>query len=524
MFLKHANDLDGSTSAAGRVVVIGSGAVGMYTATELARRGRDVVLLEAGGLALGRFDPASYRCIGRAHEGVESGRSRTLGGTTNLWGGQLSEFDAIDLGTRAVHPEGWPIAFSELAIFYRKAYESLGIPETVQRDDDVWKSIRARRPQIGNGLEVFLTRWLPTPSFALWARDELEQRTNLCVLTDHTAVGFRGTDARIDAVTVVDRSGAEQEIAGSTFVLAAGTIETARLLLHTADSSSWRAPWSGNRWLGARFQDHLGGRIADVHPTDSSRFFKTFSNLLVARRKYQPKFQLDPGARAGGDALNVHGMFAFESSISENLVYLKQFVKSAVYGRQIGGLRSLAANVRASGRYLLPLMWTYAKDHRIFEPSTSRISLFVQMEQIPRDDSTIRIDPSRRERTGLPQVVLDWRIDGAEIEALRDFALRTDRALREVGLARLEIDDELLRGDPAFLARLRDTNHQSGGAIMASSSSRGVVDSDLLVYGTENVYVAGAATFPAIGAANTTFTALALSARLVDTLTSHDGA
>jgi choline dehydrogenase-like flavoprotein len=524
MLVKNAHELDGRASADRRVVVIGSGAVGMYAATELARRGRDVVLLEAGGLALGRFDPSSYRCVGRAHEGVASGRGRTLGGTTNLWGGQLSEFDAIDLGPRAAQPDGWPIAFSELARFYPTTYESLGIPEAVQRDDDVWRSIRTTPPHLGSGLEVFLTRWLPIPSFALWAREELEQRTNLRVLTGHTAVGFDGADTRIHSVTVVDRTGAEHAVAGSTFVLAAGTIETARLLLHTADSDAWRVPWRGNRWLGARFQDHLGGRIADVHPTDSSRFFKTFSNLLIARRKYQPKFQLDAGARAKGDALNVHGMFAFESSISENLVYLKQFVKAALYGRQIGGLRSLAANVRASARYLPPLMWTYAKDHRIFEPSTSKISLFVQMEQIPRDDSTIRIDPSRRDENGLPQVVLDWRIDGGEIEALRDFAFRTERALREAGLARLEIDHELLRGDSTFLERLRDTNHQSGGAIMASSSSNGVVDSDLRVFGTDNLYVAGSSTFPAIGAANTTFTALALSARLVDRLTSPDGA
>jgi len=523
MFVKHAHELDGSVPAARRVVVVGSGAVGMYTATELARRGREVVLLEAGGLALGRFDPESYRCVGRAHEGVESGRSRTLGGTTNLWGGQLSEFDAIDLGARPVHPEGWPIPFSELTRFYRTTYEALGIPDAVQRDEDVWKAVGTETPRLGSGLDVFLTRWLPIPSFALWARDELENRTNLRVLTDHTATGFGGTGARVEAVTVVDRAGVPHAVAGSTFVLAAGTIETARLLLHSAESSAWQAPWRGNPWLGLRFQDHLGGRIAAVHPTDSKRFFKTFSNLLVARRKYQPKFQLDGEARAA-NAVNVHGMFAFESSISENLVYLKQFVKSAVYGRQIGGLRSLAANVRASGRYLIPLMWTYAKDHRIFEPSTSRISLFVQMEQIPQDDSVIRIDPSRLDRTGLAQAVVDWRVDGREIAALRDFALRTDRALREEGLARLEIDDELLQGDPAFLERLRDTNHQSGGAIMASSSSDGVVDPDLRVFGTDNLYVVGAATFPAIGAANTTFPALAFATRLVEHIGSADAA
>ena len=522
MFLKRASELD-VENVGRRVVVVGSGALGLFTATELARRGRDVVVVESGGLALGSFDPDSYRCVGRRHDGIALGRSRTLGGTTNLWGGQLAEFDAIDVGPRPACPDGWPIPYSELARYYATTYGSLGIPEVAQRDDDVWRSVRTSPPRLGGGLDVFLTRWLPVPNFALWARDDLAGRANLRVLTEHTATGFAGTGSRIDALRVVDGAGTEHVIGGSTFVLAAGTIETVRLLAHAAESSPWPVPWRGNARVGTRFQDHLGGRIATVQPTDSNLFFKTFSNLLVARHKYQPKFQLDREARESGEALNVHGMFAFESSISENLVYLKQFVKAAVYGRRVGGLRSLATNVRASGRYLLPLMWTYAKDHRIFEPSTSKISLFVQMEQLPRDDSTIRIDPGWRDRTGLPRVVVDWRVDGVELDALRDFALRTDRALQEAGLARLEIDPELLAGDPAFLSRLRDTNHQAGGAVMASSSAAGVVDSDLRVFGTDNLYVAGAATFPALGAGNTTFPALALAARLVEHVGAHDG-
>ncbi len=505
-------------------VVVGSGAVGLFTAMELARRGRRVLVVEAGGLALGSFDPESYISVGRHHEGVRVGRSRTLGGTTNLWGGQLAELQEVDLAGRDWLPgSAWPLSYRELEPFYRSCYESLGFPPDAQRDDEVWRSLRMERPELGHGLEVFLTRWLAIPNFAVRTERDLRDSRNLVVLTNHTATRFHGEGGRATAVTVVDGKGAEHRIPGACFVLAAGTIETSRLLLAAAEGSGWRVPWRKSSWIGARFQDHLGGRIAEVHPIDSKRFFATFSNAVVAGRKYQPKLQFDEHVRSTERVLNVHGMFAFESSVSENLLYLRQFAKAAMYGRKIGGLRELLPNLRASAKYLVPVMWTYAREHRMFEPRSSRISFFVQMEQIGLNESCIRTDASKRDAAGLPRVVLDWRVAGDEVGSLREFAMRADRALRAAGLARLDIDEALLRNDPAFLTTLRDTNHHAGGAIMAHSGSAGLVDDELRIFGTDNVYVGGAATFPTIGAANTTFTALALSVRLAEQLASRHG-
>ena len=49
---------------------------------------------------LDNFSPQSYTSIGRAHNGIRIGRSRSLGGTTNLWGGQLAEFQPVDFAGR----------------------------------------------------------------------------------------------------------------------------------------------------------------------------------------------------------------------------------------------------------------------------------------------------------------------------------------------------------------------------------------------------------------------------------------
>jgi choline dehydrogenase-like flavoprotein len=46
----------------------------------------------------------------------------------------------------------------------------------------------------------------------------------------------------------------------------------------------------------------------------------------------------------------------------------------------------------------------------------------------------------------------------------------------------------------------------------------GVVDADGLVHGLKNLYVAGSSLFPTAGAANPTFTLVALALRLADRL------
>jgi choline dehydrogenase-like flavoprotein len=86
------------------------------------------------------------------------------------------------------------------------------------------------------------------------------------------------------------------------------------------------------------------------------------------------------------------------------------------------------------------------------------------------------------------------------------------------GLGKVVLDPRVEAGDPAFLEECHDAYHQMGGARMGTSAQDGVVDSQLKVFGTSNLYVLGAATFPSGSFANPTLTALALAVRLSDHL------
>lgn len=101
---------------------------------------------------------------------------------------------------------------------------------------------------------------------------------------------------------------------------------------------------------------------------------------------------------------------------------------------------------------------------------------------------------------------------------MKDFTLRCQRALREAGLAELRVLEGLLSQDEAFFRTLEDNYHHVGGARMGWSEADGVVDTNLKVFGTDNLYVLGAATFRTASNANTTFVALSLATRLAEHL------
>ena len=197
------------------------------------------------------------------------------------------------------------------------------------------------------------------PNMAVLFAQQIKNDLKLAVLAGHAATGFRGRGGRIGGVRVVDKSKHTHWIEGATFILAAGTIENSRLLLHAAQDPNWRCPWRENQNLGRYFQDHLGGRIGPIRPANKRAFFDMFGTIS-AGRKFQPKIRVQRSPDGQADP-QCSGVFAFEGRVSEHMVYLKQFLRAAVFSRKVTGVGDVFRHGIGAARFLVPLMWRYGR-------------------------------------------------------------------------------------------------------------------------------------------------------------------
>jgi hypothetical protein len=503
------------------ILIVGSGAVGLAMAARLARAGRDVLVLEAGGRNLEPQSQAFFQAARWRHrrlEGLHLGRYRALGGTTNFWGGQLARFDPLVFEHRPwVADAGWPVTAVELDPYYELGYEMLGVGHYLE-DEAVWRRLKMAPAPADEALDHFFSVWAPKTNFAALFREEINTSRRLSVVVNAPVVALSMDDARTCVTSAVVRApgGIERRFTAESVILANGTIETARLLrLPLADGRA--APWSGNPWLGKGFVDHIDARAGSVVPMDGRRFHDLFDNVHVDGIKYMPKLKLSDKAQREKTLLGISGFFIFNSHLSEHLASAKILARSLLKGRFGGRFLAGTREALSAARVAVPMIVRYLRHRRMYHPADQGIEFFLMSEQLPIRESALHL-MQERDALGMPLVEMDWRLDGREIETLATFTELVAAYLERHGLAHLDIVPALKARDPAFLEQTDEYYHHMGMARMGRSPVEGVVDRDLLVFGTRNLHVVGAAVYPTTGQANPTLTAIALGLRLAEAI------
>ena len=521
MYLSE-NDPTQGVDTEWEVVVIGAGAVGLVAAVSLARAGVKVLLLETGAAEPGTAqDLNAVSMAGRAHSGALLGRARVVGCTTTLWGGQLTQFVPYDFEARAIMPEAaWPISFTEVESYYGDVAGLLGLDLAHLSDASLLPaSSGAAAPE--SGCEFFFTRWLRESNLARWFADDLNSRPNLLVAPSCHASELLCADdeSRITGVRVRSRNGVSSDVRARQVVLACGTIEISRLLLLTGRKNPGWA-WCANPNIGAFFQDHLDLIIGKVHVNDKRRFADRFENLVVRGFKYQPKIRMLGSTLREEGLLNIACSMRFDSRVTEDLQALKQFIKALRNGTTVARPIETLKRIAALNRVWFPLIWRYLRHRRVLAIADRGISVIAHCEQRPMRQSRISLDAARVDRFGDPIAELNWVVDEQlQMKSLQSFAVHLRRFLELTADAELIADPALESGDVRLLSGASDSYHQCGGARMGTSPANGVVDAGCKVFGTRNLYVAGAAVFPCASFANPTYTAMALARRLCDQLT-----
>jgi choline dehydrogenase-like flavoprotein len=313
---------------------------------------------------------------------------------------------------------------------------------------------------------------------------ELERARNVTVLCRATVLEVVTTPTG-DSVTdllVGTLDGRRFRVEARAFVLAAGGVENARLLL-LSDRHAPRGVGNDHDQVGRNFMEHLHF----VHGMAVLR-----GQGAATQKLYSPL----------GHPKAVGRLF-MTAEAQEKQAALQGNVMLSPSGRgrsDLSGRVRLAAR-RVRRRLSLPLAHT--------------------IEQPPEASNRVTLG-DRLDAFGQRRLRLEWRVGEPEERTFRANLQAVKTSLEAAGIGTVVIPDEH-RGNvwpPAELQGRR--GHHMGTTRMSSDPSQGVVDANCRVHGVRNLFVAGSSVFPTGGAGTPTLTLVALAVRLADHLRAFD--
>ena len=477
--IRDARGLPDGEELEADLVIVGGGPAGLTIARALARSGPPVLLVESGGHG---SDNGAQRLTAIEESSSDlhphgETRWRQLGGTAHIWSRSADRWarylplTPLDLERRDWVPDsGWPFGWAELEPYLSGALEVCGVRAPSYRLED-WESAEAPRlPLDPSRFETAIETFGAPEVFTERYPAELDQESGVTVLTNATAAALEqreGSEA-VERVRLAVLGGGRRAVRGRRFVLAAGAIENARLLL----LSNAREPAGiGNR-------HGLVGRYLMEHA-------KVHAGILRAR---------DPalmGRTALYDVRDVGG----------GMIGAKLALAGSAQ-REFGLLAGAARLVRAGG-----IRWSRVPAG---EPA---FDIELQTELVPDPANRLTLSGNARDELGMPRAALRWRWSERELSSIARTELLLAAELTRAGAGDVELPPA-----GALPELTSPSSHQMGTTRMHDDPSRGVVDGSGRVHGVPNLWVSGASTFPTGGYANPTLSIVALALRLADEL------
>lgn len=542
------------------VIIVGSGAAGGMAAYILTKAGLRCLLLEAGrdydpqkevnmmapesdaplrGAAtpdkpFGYFDATvggGWQVDGEPYTMREGTtfrwyRSRMLGGRTNHWGRHVPRWGPYDFKpfSRDGHGVDWPISYDDIAPFYDRVEKMIGVnggrielenhpdsppgclmPPPKPRVPEML--IKAAAESIGIPVRAahtaVLTRDMPddvaprsacfnatpctrgctigamfqtTTSFLPMAR----ATGRLTVVTDAMVarVVMAGAN-RAAGVEYVDRkTGMRHQAKARVVVLAAGTCETTRLLLNSAP----RGLANSSGQLGRNLTDSTGAS------------FRAYVPALAGRPRYN-----EDGI--GGQHIYIP-FWLYKEQKNGTLDFPRG------YHFEIGGRFGIPPATA------LPRVWGADLKKAVRSASGATIGLTLRGEMIPNKDTFCEIDPTIKDRFGIPVLRFAFRWSQNELNQVAHGQRSAHAVFKRMNATILDPElppEQLITAGGEII-------HELGTARMGPDARSSVVNSYGQTWDVGNLVLMDGSIFASGAHKNPTLTILALALRASERL------
>lgn len=316
---------------------------------------------------------------------------------------------------------------------------------------------------------------------AALATGKYELRTQCYVYQINT-----DADGKATGVTYVDATGTTQEQEADVVVVSAYTLMNVRLLLMSTSAKHKNGIGNDQGLVGKNYTYQLGGGgSSGVVSGKRLNQFMGNSNLAMVIHDFDAdNFDHKDLDFLGGGSISVGGGERTPISSAGSV----PVASGATWGQD----------------------WKEA----LRNDWDSVVGIGMQGESLPYEDQYLDLDPTYRDRWGLPllRLTFDWHKN--DYNLVRYTSVKMAEILTKMGVQNVKTSKELT---PYSIAPNQST-HCTGGAIMGADPKNSVTNKYGQVWDTPNVFVTGAALFPQNAGMNPTGTVLALAYQTGDGL------
>jgi choline dehydrogenase-like flavoprotein len=530
------------------VVVIGSGASGGMAAYNLTQKGVKVLLLDAGEEFDRRYfwtHTLPYQADARLRKGDEpprffldkkeqpyltpEGKPFDLmrvwgrGGKTNVWGRVSLRMSDLDFA--AAERDGWgipwPIRYADIAPYYDKAEQLMGVcggtddsdvlpgskvlmPAPAPRCGEVFlrKACDKLRIPIVAGRRANFTRphrgFAPchycgacgqgcdTASFFSSADHLIPQalETGNLEIQANAVVARILVDAsgRASGVQYFDRkTGAERQVKARVVVLGASAMDSTRILLNSKSTHFPNGLGNGSDQLGRNFCEQMMVHVRGFLPQLYGRGY-TNDDGIGGEHVYMPRFNHRPD-RPKPDYLRGFGMQFWNTGSQTTGADVAQH------------LPGFGAAFKAEVKKRYPAL----------------VSLHPFGEVLPRPENRVTVDESRRDRYGVPLMKIDVAFGDNERKMRKHMYDTCQEILETLKAEIVPIAREA--NDPPG-----SSIHEHGTCRMGKDPKTSVLNAFNQMHEVGNVFVVDGSAFPNASEKNPTLSIVALSWRATDYL------
>lgn len=496
-------------------VIIGAGIAGIVLAVSLYKKGKKVLLIETGKFKEDEFYQNLNQVVQSGKNLVNAtwGRKRVIGGTGTAWGGQSLPFSSIDFQERNwVENSGWPINYLDLVPFYNEANRFMNIDD-LDYDFDIFTLLRLHKTSFDDKLiNYHFSKWAPEPDLSRLYKVLLRQHIPVLFNANVVAVDI-DENGKADSISIKNLNCDTFNLKVKQLLIATGAIEASRLLLMSRNRVD-RGIGSSSGWLGRCFMDHPCITVGEIDTKDPIKLQKVFNTHRYSGRNYSLRLSLSEEIQRNYQLLNASAGVMFY--YPENVINPYDTLRNIFRLKNIGQLPIILKNADA---YLNTL--SFLIKHKLLYKHNAIPKLVFMLEQEPVRESFIDLS-NHYDYFGNAKARINWTISKKTWHTLIYAINLVNKELQRLEIGEVKIADGINLNNGEWSDLLSDVNHHMGGTRMSNFQHEGVVNSDLCVWGHENIFVCSSSVFPTGSHSNPTLTLMALCLRLVNKLTSNN--